>query len=110
MVAEPSGGVPRHRVEHVQHLAGPESLEAMRAAGVVAVTNPLHLLPDLDIIQAALGKERSRSDLAFPSSALMKVLSRRKQEEKALGNSGLRGGGPALSTSCLPSSVMCLHK
>ena len=60
-------------MEHVQHLAGLESLAAMRAAGVVAVTNPLHLVPDLEVVQAALGRERSRSDHAFPSSALLKV-------------------------------------
>ena len=71
---EPHSAKPRHRVEHVQHVSGPESLEAMREAGIVAVTNPLHLVPDLEVIQAALGDDRSRADLAFPSRALIQVM------------------------------------
>lgn len=73
MVTEPLAATTRHRVEHVQHVAGPESLKAMKEAGIVAVTNPLHLVPDLEIIQAALGDERSHANLAFPSRALLKV-------------------------------------
>ena len=63
----------RHRVEHVQHLSGPQALEALREADAVAVTNPLHLLSDLDIIEARLGKGRAKPDLAFPSKALLQV-------------------------------------
>ena len=68
-----SGHVRRHRVEHAQHLSGSASLEALREAGVVAVTNPLHLLSDLDIIEARLGKGRANPGLAFPSKALLQV-------------------------------------
>lgn len=63
----------KHRVEHVQHLSGPSALEALREAGVVAVTNPLHLLSDLDIIEAKLGQDRAKPGLAFPSNALLQV-------------------------------------
>ena len=67
--------VSRHRVEHAQHLSSPASLEALREAGVVAVTNPLHLISDLDIIEARLGKGRAQSGVAFPSKALLEVCS-----------------------------------
>ena len=63
----------RHRIEHVQHLSGPHALEALREADAVAVTNPLHLLSDLDIIEARLGRARAKPDLAFPSKALLQV-------------------------------------
>ena len=73
-ISNPTGTVRRrHRVEHVQHLSGSESLEAFREAGVVAVTNPLHLMSDLDIIEARLGKGRAQPGLAFPSKALLQV-------------------------------------
>ena len=65
--------VSRHRVEHAQHLSSPDSLEALREAGVVAVTNPLHLISDLGIIEARLGKGRAQPGLAFPSKALLEV-------------------------------------
>ena len=68
-----SGAVRRHRVEHSQHVSGPDTLEVLREAGVVAVTNPLHLMSDLDIIEARLGKGRAKPDLAFPSKALLQV-------------------------------------
>ena len=68
-----SGTVRRHRVEHVQHLSGPDTMEVLREAGVVAVTNPLHLMSDLNIIEARLGKGRAKPDLAFPSKALLQV-------------------------------------
>lgn len=73
VAAAQGAALARHRVEHVQHVSGPDSLAAMREAGIVAVTNPLHLVPDLDVIQAALGQQRSRPDLAFPSAALLQV-------------------------------------
>ena len=63
----------KHRVEHVQHLSGPQALQALREADAVAVTNPLHLLSDLDIIEARLGKGRAKPGLAFPSKALLQV-------------------------------------
>lgn len=63
----------KHRIEHVQHLSGPQALEALRDADAVAVTNPLHLLSDLDIIEARLGKGRAKPGLAFPSKALLQV-------------------------------------
>ncbi len=68
-----SAAVRRHRVEHAQHLSGPHAVEALRAAGVVAVTNPLHLMSDVDIMEARLGKGRARPGLAFPSRALLQV-------------------------------------
>lgn len=63
----------RHRIEHVQHLSGPSAIAALRDADVVAVTNPLHLLSDLDIIEAKLGQDRAKPGLAFPSKALLQV-------------------------------------
>ena len=63
----------RHRVEHAQHLSGPGAAEALREAGVVAVTNPLHLVSDVEIIEARLGKGRTDPSLAFPSRALLQV-------------------------------------
>lgn len=65
--------ISRHRIEHVQHLSGPDSLAAIAEAGVVAVTNPLHLVSDLEIIEARLSKGRSKAGLAFPSKALLQV-------------------------------------
>ena len=65
--------VSRHRVEHAQHLSGSGALKALREAGVVAVTNPLHLVSDIDIIEARLGKGRAQPVLAFPTKALMQV-------------------------------------
>ncbi|KAL3138772.1 hypothetical protein ABBQ32_005616 [Trebouxia sp. C0010 RCD-2024] len=63
----------RHRIEHVQHLSGPSAIAALRDADVVAVTNPLHLLSDLDIIEAKLGQDRAKPGLAFPSKALLQA-------------------------------------
>ncbi|KAA6418120.1 MAG: hypothetical protein FRX49_11883 [Trebouxia sp. A1-2] len=68
-----NAAVRHHRVEHAQHLSGPQALEALREAGVVAVTNPLHLLTDIDIIEARLGKGRAKPGLAFPSKALLQA-------------------------------------
>ncbi|DBA82929.1 TPA: hypothetical protein ACH3X1_006715 [Trebouxia sp. C0004] len=68
-----SEAVRRHRVEHAQHLSGPQALEALREAGVVAVTNPLHLMSDVDIIEARLGRGRAKPSLAFPSRALLQA-------------------------------------
>jgi len=68
-----SAAVRRHRVEHAQHLSGPQALEFLREAGVVAVTNPLHLMSDVNIIEAKLGKGRAKPGLAFPSRALLQV-------------------------------------
>ena len=68
-----SAAVRRHRVEHAQHLSGPQALEALREAGVVAVTNPLHLMSDVDIMEARLGKGRAKPGMAFPSRALLQV-------------------------------------
>ena len=68
-----SAAVRRHRVEHAQHLSGPQTLEALREAGVVAVTNPLHLMSDMDIMEARLGKGRAKPGMAFPSRALLQV-------------------------------------
>ena len=65
--------VRQHRVEHAQHLSGPQALEALREAGVVAVTNPLHLMSDVDIMEARLGKGRAKPGLAFPSRTLLQV-------------------------------------
>lgn len=63
----------KHRIEHAQHLSGPSALDALRDADVVAVTNPLHLLSDLDIIEAKLGLDRAKPGLAFPTKALLQV-------------------------------------
>ena len=65
--------VSKHRVEHAQHLSSTDGLKALREAGVVAVTNPLHLISDLGIIKARLGNGRAQAGLAFPSKALLEV-------------------------------------
>lgn len=49
----------RHRIEHAQHLSGPEAVKRMAEAGVLAITNPLHLLSDAELMGRRLGPLRA---------------------------------------------------
>ena len=62
-----------HRVAHVQQLSGLRAPEALREAGVVAVTHCLHLVTDIDMIETRSGKGRAQLGVALPSKALMQV-------------------------------------
>ena len=64
----------RHRIEHAQHLLGPDTLAAMAAQQTVAVVNPLHLLSDMHIMEERLGRDRIGPDRAFAYKAMLKVL------------------------------------
>lgn len=36
----------RHRVEHAQHLSGPDAIGGFKQAGLTVVANPFHILTD----------------------------------------------------------------
>lgn len=63
----------RHRIEHVQHIAGPSTAQRMAEVGVVATPNPLHLLADAAILEARLGRERAGAGRSYAFSTLMQV-------------------------------------
>jgi predicted amidohydrolase YtcJ len=54
----------RHRVEHVQHISGPEAAQQL-AGTATAVTNPLHLLPDRAMLEQRLGRERAGAGRSY---------------------------------------------
>lgn len=53
------------RIEHVQHIAGPETARRMAALGAYAVINPLHLLADAPMLERRLGAARAGPDRAY---------------------------------------------
>ena len=63
----------RHRIEHAQHLSGPEAVAAFSQQQITAVVNPLHLLSDMHIMLDRLGKERSDASHAFAYKAMLQV-------------------------------------
>eukprot|EP00873_Tetraselmis_striata_P008162 jgi/Tetstr1/428426/TSEL_018440.t1 len=65
--------LPRHRIEHAQHIAGPETVSQMLAADVQVVTNPLHLLDDMRIIPHSLGEARGAPSRAFAQETFLKA-------------------------------------
>ncbi len=54
---------PPHRIEHVQH-SHPDDLTRLAPLGLVASVQPLHLVEDMDMVDALLG-ERGRWAYAF---------------------------------------------
>jgi predicted amidohydrolase YtcJ len=60
----------RHRVEHVQHISGPEAAQQL-AGTATAVTNPLHLLPDRAMLEQRLGGERAGAGRAYAYRTLV---------------------------------------
>jgi len=63
----------RHRVEHVQHVSGLDSVAALSQQQTAAVVNPLHLLSDMHIMMDRLGQQRSGADHAFAYKAMLQV-------------------------------------
>ncbi len=63
----------RHRIEHVQHVSGPDALSAFSQQQTVAVVNPLHLLSDMHIMTDRLGRQRGSAEHAFAYNAMLKV-------------------------------------
>ncbi len=63
----------RHRVEHVQHVSGPDAIAALSQQQTMAVVNPLHLLSDMHIMTDRLGKQRGSAEHAFAYNAMVKV-------------------------------------
>lgn len=63
----------RHRLEHVQHVSGPDAIAAFSQQQLVAVVNPLHLLSDMHIMTDRLGKQRGSAEHAFAYNAMLKV-------------------------------------
>lgn len=66
-------GSRRHRIEHAQHLLGPDTVLRLSKQRAVAVVNPLHLLSDMHIMEDRLGKARTAPDRAFAYHAMLKV-------------------------------------
>lgn len=50
---------PPHRIEHAQHISGPDAAAALAAAGVAVTPNPQHLLADRALLVQRLGAERA---------------------------------------------------
>jgi predicted amidohydrolase YtcJ len=63
----------RHRIEHVQHVSGPDAMSAFSQQQTVAVVNSLHLLSDMHIMTDRLGKQRGSAEHAFAYNAMLKV-------------------------------------
>ncbi|DBA97126.1 hypothetical protein WJX77_007862 [Trebouxia sp. C0004] len=63
----------RHRIEHVQHVSGPDAIAALSQQQTVAVVNPLHLLSDMHIMTDRLGKQRGSAERAFAYNAMLKA-------------------------------------
>ena len=63
----------RHRIEHAQHLSGPDAIIAFSQQQITAVVNPLHLLSDMHIMLDRLGEKRSDADHAFAYKAMLQV-------------------------------------
>jgi len=63
----------RHRIEHVQHIAGTSTAEALASTGTFAVVNPLHLLEDAAMLRERLGPVRSGAGRSFALSTLLKA-------------------------------------
>jgi len=63
----------RHRIEHVQHVSGPDAMSAFSQQQTMAVVNPLHLLSDMHIMTDRLGRQRGSADHAFAYNAMVKV-------------------------------------
>lgn len=59
----------RHRIEHAQHLSGPDVPHRLAALGVVVTPNPLHRPSDAAILKPRLGAERCR--WAYPFKSLL---------------------------------------
>jgi hypothetical protein len=62
-----------HRLEHVQHLSGPETARRLAAAGVAVTPNPLHLAADRAIAAARLGTERAGPGRTFAFKTLLQA-------------------------------------
>lgn len=62
-----------HRIEHVQHISGPEAAEKLAKLGVWAVGNPQHLLSDVGMLTPRLGDARAGPGRAFAFSTLSKA-------------------------------------
>ena len=61
----------RHRIEHVQHIAGPATAARMAASGIFAVANPQHLLDDAKILLRKLGPERAGPRRSYAYATLL---------------------------------------
>jgi predicted amidohydrolase YtcJ len=64
-----TGGI-KHRVEHVQHIAAPETAASMVALGLDGVPNPQHLLTDRPLLLSKLGFNRAGPGRAFAFKTL----------------------------------------
>jgi predicted amidohydrolase YtcJ len=62
-----------HRVEHAQHISGPETAAAFAATGTWAVVNPLHLPLDVAALEPRLGRERGGTGRSYAFANLQKV-------------------------------------
>ena len=71
--ASPSKHECRHRIEHVQHIAGTSTAEALASTGTFAVVNPLHLLEDAAMLEERLGPVRSGAGRSFALETLLKA-------------------------------------
>jgi predicted amidohydrolase YtcJ len=61
----------RHRIEHVQHISGSAAAACMAAASIIAVTNPLHLVTDREVMKKYLGPARAGPGRAFAYKTLV---------------------------------------
>lgn len=71
--ASPSKQECRHRIEHVQHIAGTTTAEALASTGTYAVVNPLHLLEDAAMLDKRLGPTRSGAGRSFALGTLLEA-------------------------------------
>jgi len=61
----------RHRLEHVQHISGQDTLEVLKQGQILAVVNPLHLLDDANMMLEKLGRERSGKSRSYAYKSMV---------------------------------------
>ncbi len=92
-----------HRIEHVQHVSGPDAIAAFSQQQTVAVVNPLHLLSDMHIMTNRLGKQRGSAKYAFAHNAMLKVSCIKTP-------SGTRALASAAGVECFPPMLSSMRQ
>eukprot|EP00192_Tetraselmis_astigmatica_P008994 CAMPEP_0117649734 /NCGR_PEP_ID=MMETSP0804-20121206/1146_1 /TAXON_ID=1074897 /ORGANISM="Tetraselmis astigmatica, Strain CCMP880" /LENGTH=644 /DNA_ID=CAMNT_0005455523 /DNA_START=86 /DNA_END=2020 /DNA_ORIENTATION=- len=68
-----AASLPRHRIEHAEHVAGPDTIRGLKEANVFTVTNPLHLAVEEQSLLHALGPERASPDRSYAFKSMIEA-------------------------------------
>ena len=63
----------RHRLEHVQHVAGQGTLRSLLDDDITVVANPLHIADDVPAMEEKLGRERGGKGRSYPFRSMSDV-------------------------------------